>query len=244
MIDITNSSIHFLGKENSWRSNVKSVLYSKDKSLILTKECRSEIISSLNPFDIKDKNEVMALVENDQIYIFRDTSVVLFKNNSSRAAEIKIIKIIKNLPEKKLNIIEFNKAHELITSNKIKNIICKIDYKLNNENFTLVSNCEYINYNTHSDHKKYLQPIIGYVPFIFKGEKKIAYAVCNLNNEKNSDIFFIIREETPLLSINQKSFVKNLIKTFLNTCLFFLKKSEFTKVVQLKDYKMSLFENS
>ena len=38
MIDILNSSIHFLGKENSWRSNVKSVLYSKDKSLILIGE--------------------------------------------------------------------------------------------------------------------------------------------------------------------------------------------------------------
>ena len=87
-------------------------------------------------------------------------------------------------------LLNLKKAHALISSRKVKNVICKLDYKLDNQSYSLVSKCEYINFNIQSSTKKYLQPIIGYVPFILKDEKKVAYVVCNLNEEKNSDIFF------------------------------------------------------
>ena len=35
---------------------------------------------------------------------------------------------------------------------------------------------------------------------MLNGEKKVAYAVCNLNLEKNSDIFFIIRDNLSIYS--------------------------------------------
>ena len=242
MVDIENSSIYLLGEKNCWRANVKSILFSKDKSFILTKECRSEKISLSNPFDHPDRNEIMALIENDQVYILRSHSIVL--NSKYEITREDKIKAIKNLPEKNFKTLEFKKAHTLISSRKIKNIICKLDYKLDNQSYSLISKCEYINFNIQSSSKKYLQPIIGYVPFILKGEKKVAYVACNLNEEKNSDIFFIVRDRTYIFNTKKNSFFTNFIKKILNHCVFFLKKKEFTKVVQIKEYKMSLFENS
>ena len=242
MIDIENSSVYLLGEKNGWRANVKSILFSKDKSFILTKECRSEKMSSSNPFDLTDKNETMALIENDKVYILRNHAISL--NSKYEITREDKIKAIKNLPEKDFNALEFKKAYTLISSRKIKNIICKLDYKLDNQNYSLISKCEYINFNIPFGSNKYLQPIIGYVPFILKGEKKVAYVACNLNEEKNSDIFFIVRDRTSIFSIKKNSFFKNFIKKILNHCLFFLKKKEFTKVIQIKEYKMSLFENS
>ena len=188
MVDIENSSVYLLGEKNCWRANVKSILYSKDKSFILTKECRSEKMSSSNPFEHPDRNEVMALIENDQVYILRSHSIAL--NSKYEITREDKIKAIKNLPERNFNTLEFKKAHTLISSRKIKNIICKLDYKLDNQSYSLISKCEYINFNIQSSSNKYLQPIIGYVPFILKDEKKVAYFACNLNEEKNSDIFF------------------------------------------------------
>ena len=218
MIDIENSSIHLLGEKNCWRANVQSILFSKNKSLILTKECRSEIISSSNPFDLSDRNEVMALIENDQVFLLRNNSVTL--NSKYEVTREDKIKAIKNLPEKNFNALDFDKAQNLISTNKIKNIICKIEYIYNNESFSLISKCEYINYNIESSSKKYLQPIIGYVPFVLNGEKKIAYVACNLNKEKNSDIFFIIREKAPIFNMKKNRFFRNLVSKILNFCLF------------------------
>ena len=242
MVDIENSSVYLLGEKNCWRANVKSILFSKDKNFILTKECRSERMSSSNPFELPERNEVMALIENDLVYILRSHSISL--NSRYEITREDKIKAIKNLPEKNFNALEFKKAHALISSRKVKNVICKLDYKLDNQSYSLVSKCEYINFNIQSSTKKYLQPIIGYVPFILKDEKKVAYVVCNLNEEKNSDIFFIVRDRTYIFNIEKNSFFTNCIKKILNHCLFFLKKKEFTKVVQIKEYKMSLFENS
>ena len=154
------------------------------------------------------------------------------------------IKEIKNLPERNFNTLEFKKAHTLISSRKIKNIICKLDYKLDNQSYSLISKCEYINFNIQSSSNKYLQPIIGYVPFILKDEKKVAYFACNLNEEKNSDIFFIVRDRTSIFTTKKNSFLTKFIKKILNHCFFFIKKKEFTKVVQIKEYKVSLFENT
>ena len=242
MLDIENSSIYLIGEQNSWRANVKSVLYAKDKSIILTKECRSEAISSSNPFHLSDRNEVMALIENDQVYLIRNNAVSL--NSKYKITREDKIKAIKNLAEKNFNNLEFNQAYSLISTRKVKNIICKLDYKLDNESFSLIMKCEYINFNTHSSSNKYLQPIIGYVPFILNGEKKVAYVVCNLNLEKNSDIFFIIRDSSHIFNLKKNSFFVNSIKKIFNNFFFFLKKSDFTKVVKIKEYKMFLFENS
>tara|TARA_E500000178_G_scaffold353906_1_gene421118 strand:- start:94 stop:822 length:729 start_codon:yes stop_codon:yes gene_type:complete len=242
VIDIENSSVYLLGETNCWRANVKSVLFSKDKSFILTKECRSETISSSNPFEIDDRNEVIALIENDQVYILRSNSIS--SNSKYETTREDKIKAFKYLPEKNFNALEFKQAHNLISSREVKNIICKLDYKLDDESYSLISKCEYINFNIQSSSNKYLQPIIGYVPFILNAEKKVAYVACNLNEEKNSDIFFIVRDRTPIFNIKKNSFFKNFIKKILNSCFFFLKKKEFTKVIQIKEYKMSLFENS
>ena len=48
MIDIENSSIHLLGEKTVGEQMFNQYSFQK-KSLILTKECRSEIISSSNP---------------------------------------------------------------------------------------------------------------------------------------------------------------------------------------------------
>ena len=242
MIDIENSFIYFIGLKNNWRANVKSIVYLKDKTFILTKECRSEIISSSNPFQLLERNEVMALVEDDQVYLLRNHSGSLNQKNEITKEEK--IKAIKNLSEKNFNALDFDKCQELISSKKLKNIICKLEFKFNNENFTLITKCEYINFNKRSNKQKYLQPIMGYVPFILNGKIKIAYIVCNLNKEKNSDIFFILREKTPFFSIKKKSFFKNLLYKILKIIFFPIKKKEFTKVVRIKVYKLSLFGNS
>ena len=241
MVDIENSSVYLLGEKNCWRANVKSVLFSKRKSFILTKECRSEAMSSSNPFEIDDRNEVMALIENDQVYLLRNHSIS--SNPKYEITKEDKIKAIKYLPEKNFNALEFKQAHKLISSREIKNIICKIDYKLNEESYSLISKCEYINFNIQSSSNKYLQPIIGYVPFVLNDEKKAAYVACNLNEEKNSDIFFIVRDRSPIFRTKKNSFIRNFIIKIFNGCFFF-KKNEFTKVVQIKEYKMSLFENS
>jgi|TARA_B100001063_G_scaffold231542_1_gene245749 hypothetical protein len=242
MIDIENSTVYYFGEKNNYRANVKAILTYKNNNLILTKECRSEVINSLNPFSLSDRNEVMGLVENDQAYLLRNFSVGI---NFKHVLEIsKNIKVKKILLKKNFNIIDFNKIHLLISSGKLKNVICRIDYLFENENYSLITKCEYINFNNFSNSDEYVQPIMGYVPFIIKKEKKVAYAVCNLNKKKNSNLFFIIREKTPLFSKRKNNFFINFFKRILNKCLFFVKKNEFTKVIEIKEYKLSFYENS
>ena len=46
------------------------------------------------------------------------------------------------------------------------------NFRLNN-NYSLITKCEYINFNNFSNSDEYVQPIMGYVPFIIKKERYI-----------------------------------------------------------------------
>ena len=77
MINIETSFIHFLDepteqdfpKNNSWRTNIKSVLSTKDKKFFLAKECRSEAITERPFSNINRRFEFLLIIEDEKSHI-------------------------------------------------------------------------------------------------------------------------------------------------------------------------------
>ena len=238
MISIDESSIHFIGK-NCWRSNIRSILSTEGKDYYLVKECRSELIGE-HPFSHPGRYEVLEIIEGDKVHFIR--TPVIGDNIENHQLDQNQLKIKKYIVEKNVNYLSFQKVHEITLSDKTKNIYCEIEYEYEAIKYSLISRCEYINYNNEKNRDKYLQPIMGYVPFILKKQLRYGYAVLNVNEKKNGCLEFLLNEKTAIFNINKK---KNLIKFFINKILnifiFFIKKNDFTEIISIKECKINFF---
>ena len=239
MINIHKSFIHFVGEKNSHRANIKSILSTKNKKIFLSKECRAERISEHPFFNHSDRYEGFAIVENHKTHVIRTFAVGSNKKNVQLNAPVKNKKYI---VESNVNYLSFEKIHEIVSSGKTNNIYCKIEYEYEAIKYSLISKCEYLNYNTEKNGDKYLQPIMGYVPFILKNQLRYGYVALNVNGKNNGYLEFLLNEKTTIFNINlKKNLIKFFIKKILNIFLFFVKKNNFTKLISIKESKINFF---
>lgn len=240
-IHLDLSFIHFIGpKENSWRTNIKSVLKSKNDSFYLVKECRSQFVGP-NPFDHPDRYEFLCIVDNDSTNIIRTSPISDATTNLKKSAKLEYKK---HFIEEKIEYLSFKKVNEIVSSNQKLNVYCEIEYEYEKKNFNLITKCEFINYNSY-DNNKYLQPIMGYVPFILNNHIKYGYAVLFVNENKRSNLEFLLNEKTPVFTIKKnENFISKVTKNILNHLLFFSKKNNFTKLISIRNSKIKFFKYS
>ena len=239
MINIDKSFIHFVGEKDSWRTNIKSILSTENKKIFLVKECRAETVGEHPFFNHPGRYEFLGIIEDDKTHFIRTSSVDANKGNVQLNAPMKNKKYI---VESNVNYLNFEKVHEIVSSGKTNNIYCEIEYEYEAIKYSLISKCEYINYNIEKNDDKYLQPIIGYVPFILKNQLKYGYAVLNVCENRNGYLEFLLNEKTPIFNTNIKqNFIRLFIKKTLNKLLFFYKKNDFTKLISIKNSKINFF---
>ena len=238
VININKSFIHFIGEQNSWRTNIKTILSTKNKKYFLVKECRAELIG-VRPFFQYSRYEFLAIVEDDKTHIIRTSAAGSKKQNVQLNAPLKNKKYI---VESNVNYLSFEKINEIVSSGETNNIYCEIEYEYETIKYSLISKCEYINYNTEKNDDKYLQPIMGYVPFILKNQLRYGYVALYINEKKNGYLEFLLNEKTAIFSVNAKqNLIRLFIKKILGIFLFFLKKNDFTKLISIKESKINFF---
>lgn len=236
-IDIDKSFIIFNGEKNSFRSNIESVLISDDKIIYLLKECRAETIGK-DPFINKAIYEFLPIVENNKTHFFRTSSVDGRKYSNLQLNAKTTNK--KYIYKSNFNILNFDEAYKLITSSQVKKIFCEIEFTLENKKYRLITKCDMINYNTKTNEAKYLQPIMGYLPIIYKEKIRYGYGSLNLQKDTAGNLEFLLNSKTQIFDIypNQK-FIKKNIKKLLNKSLFFYKKNDFTEVIRAKNSNLN-----
>lgn len=239
MINIDKSFVHFVGEKISWRTNIKSILSTENKKIFLVKECRAESVGEHPFFNHPNRYEFLGIIEDDKTHFIRTSSVDANKGNVQLNAQLKNKKYI---VESNVNYLSFEEVNEIVSSGKTINIYCEIEYEYEGIKYSLISKCEYINYNTNKNDDKYLQPIMGYVPFILKNQLRYGYVVLNTNGKNNGCLEFLLNEKTAIFNINQKkNLIKFFIKKILNILLFFTKKNDFTKLISIKESKINFF---
>ncbi len=239
MINIDKSFIHFVGEKDSWRTNIKSILSTENKKIFLVKECRAESVGEHPFFNHPGRYEVLVIIEDDKTHFIRTSSVDANKENVQLNAPMKNKKYI---VESNVNYLNFEKVHEIVSLGKTNNIYCEIEYEYEAIKYSLISKCEYINYNTEKNGDRYLQPIMGYVPFILKNQLRYGYVVLNVNEKNNGYLEFLLNEKTAIFNVNPKqNLIKLYIKKILNTFTFFYKKNDFTELVSIKESKINFF---
>ena len=240
MINIDKSFIHFVGEKVSWRTNIKSILSTENKKIFLVKECRAELVGEHPFFNCPRRYEFLGIIEDDKTHFIR-TSVVDGNKGTVQLNNVQI-KNKKYIVESNVNYLSFEKVHEIVSSGKTNNIYCKIEYEYEAIKYSLISKCEYINYNTEKNGDKYLQPIMGYVPFILKNQLRYGYGVLNVNGKNNGYLEFLLNEKTTIFNINlKKNLIQFFIKKILDIFLFFVKKNNFTKLISIKESKINFF---
>ena len=238
VINIHESFIHIGDKRNFWRTNIKSILSTENKKIFLVKECRAELVGE-HPFFHPGRYEFLGIIEDDKTHLIKTSVVDGNKGNTQLNAQLKNKKYI---VESNVNYLSFEKIHEIVSSGKTNNIYCEIKYEYEGIKYSLITKCEYINYNAEKNSDKYLQPIMGYVPFILKNQLRYGYVVLNVNEKKNGCLEFLLNEKTAIFNINPKqNLIKFFIKKILNIFLFFTKKNDFTKLISIKESKINFF---
>jgi len=240
MINIDKSFVHLVQGKNTVRANIKSTLSTENKKFFLVKECRAEVIGERPFFNHSGRYEGFGIIEdNDKAYMIKTSAVDANKGNIQSFTQFKNKKYI---VESNVNYLSFEKVNEIVSSGKTINIYCEIEYEYEGIKYSLISKCEYINYNTEKNADKYLQPIMGYVPFIHKNQLRYGYVVLNVNEKKNGYLEFLLNEKTTIYNINLKNnLIKFFIKKILNIFLFFIKKNDFTELTCIKESKINFF---
>ena len=238
-IDIDKSVIHFIEEENSWRTDIESILITQNKKIYLVKECRAEQVGA-HPFLHIGRYEFLGIVEDDKTHFIRTSATGDKKSNLQLNAPIKNKKyIIKSNVE----YFNFEEVYEIIISGRTNNIYCEIEYLYEGIKYNLITKCEYINYNTRQSDEKYLQPIMGYVPFVINNKLRYGYVALNVGVKQNGYLEFLLNKKSNIFTINsEQNFIKLYVKKFLNTMLFFYKQSNFTEVVSIKESKIKFFQ--
>jgi hypothetical protein len=239
-VDLGKSFVHFTGPKNCWRADIRSILTFENNSLFLVKECRSELINA-NPFDHPGRYEVFTIVDDDKSYFVRTSPLDSnFKNIQLNAQ----LKNKKNIVKSDIEYLSFERVNEILSSDDPTNIYCEIEYEYESIKYNLTSKCEYINFNTLKNNEKYLQPIMGYVPFILNDNLRYGYVVIKVNEKDNGNLEFLLNEKSSLFSLSlggKDNLIKKLIKNILNNLLFFKKQNNFTKLISLENSKINFF---
>ena len=206
-IDLNKSFIHFKRPKNSWRSNIKSILTFENNSFFLVKECMAELVGR-KPFYQTPRYEYLVIEDNYSTSVFRKFACDFKKSNLSHR---NLEKNKKNILMTNIEYLSFKKVNKIVSSNEPINIFCEIDFKYNGRKYNLITKCEYINYNSDKNDEKYLQPIMGYVPFISNNILNYGYVVIKINEKFNNNLEFLLSEKKPLFTYDKKNIIRNCI---------------------------------
>jgi hypothetical protein len=239
-IDLEKSFINFISSLNSHRANIKSILTYENNSLFLVKECRAELMGE-KPFYQTGRYEYLAIEDNYGTSVFRTYSLDYKKTNLKYQSSTKNKK---NILISDIKYLSFNEVYEIVSSNNPTNVFCEIEYEFENKKYNLITKCEYINYNSDKSEEKYLQPIMGYVPFVLNNIISYGYVVLYVKKDGvNGNLEFLISEKSSLFTIGKnENIIIKLIKLILNNLLFFYKKNEFSKYISLENSKIYFFK--
>ena len=117
------------------------------------------------------------------------------------------------------------------------------DFPAGGDGIDLDGSWGHINYNSEKKSYKYLQPIIGYVPFILKNQLRYGYAVFYVEENTNGFLEFVLSQKSNIFKIESKqNLIKLLIKKFLNMLLFSVKVNDLTTLISIKKSKVKFFQ--
>lgn len=238
-INLDLSFFHLFTEKNNWRTNIKSVLTFNDNSLFLVKECWAETIHKF-PFKYSGRYEYLAILDDfGGVNIFRTCS------NFSEFQLNKSIKSKKNIIENDIKYIPFKKTHNIFTSCESQNIFCEIEFEYENIFYTLISKCEYMNYNNSKSKEKYLQPIIGYIPFISNKRLSFGYISFHIKEKSDGNLQILLFEKSQKFKVYKDNYmIKKLIKKLLNSLndIFFQKNYNFDNIITIEKSNVKFFQ--
>ena len=242
-INLENSYAYFNPEhQNTWRANIRSIIENEDTLVkyYLTKECRAELISEY-PFHHPSISEFCPVIGSDK-------SCVYLRNyptySSGKNFNHDYQKKINNNFKLKLNYfdykdITYREVLKLLRSDTQNDFYFKLTFKYQKNNFNLFTKIDYINFSHFSD---YIQPIIGYVPFIEDDHIYMAYIAFNQKKERSVKFDARLKKRNfPSESVNKhKNILKKVVLNFLDFFDFF-KVSEFTSYRHLEKAQIKYF---
>lgn len=240
LVDLRKSFAEFSGnnsKSNKWRSQIKSYISSKEINGYLTKECLAEYIGK-EPFSHSHRNEFLPIILNDQIYVFRSQSL---KQNKISLMELNNdLQFNLQLYKSKIYKIKFKTILKSLKSKSFKDIYIEIKFNFEGNNHTLINKVDYLNF---SHNKRYIQPIMGYVPMFIGNKLSYGYCVINIKDGVEQKLQFLLKEDIKLFTINKNdNFIKRKIKIFFNTIMFKFRRSEFSSLHTFENSKVTFFK--
>jgi hypothetical protein len=239
IIDLEKSFIEMDSPTYKWRTNIQSVLISKNNTYYLMKEIMAESISG-QPFTNENRHLHLMLVNEKSINIFRTQPVGEFRRNTFEVN--KEVSAKKNIIFNKIKFLSFKEVHEILLNSKNVKIYCSIKYEYNEIKYNLLTICDYLNFSKKNNNF-FIQPALGYVPFIDEANstKNYGYVAFNIG-EKNSKLEFILNEIGPIFTIHKNDhFIKRNLKKILNFLTSFKVKNSLSKVVSIDDAQLSFF---
>jgi hypothetical protein len=250
MINLNKSFIECYSDKEATNISVKSVLKTEGNTFFLLKECWSEV-NTIRPFSEKNERyEYLVIADDNELLSYSDGSLYRNKKNKHN----------KHLIDSEIKYLSFKEVLDIASSSISNEIYCQIKYNYQKVDYELINKCEMINYNTINNNYKFLQPIMGYVPFVDHNQINFGYVAVHDNEEKNGNLEYILKEKSPIFNTKpQKIFIRThnnslklvkiksqnliilLIKFILNKLLFFKKSNSFTKLISIKEFKINYF---
>ena len=250
-INLNNSFIYTYDGTNNVRHAIKSVLrnISKKCNFYLVKECRAESISK-NPFLETPRREFLPIFNesgNDIIFRNRTIEVSLFKQNVDFTSQKKGAKKKIILKKKIMKILSPMQVFKKLYQKTNSKFLVEINFKYQNNKYSLLSKCDYLNFSNKLVKKKdkiYIQPISGYIPFEKNNKLFIGYFAKHIpvDNKKSLDLEILLRKKESLFFTDNQNIFRKTLKKTLNILLFFLKKNEFSDYIVIKNSKATFFE--
>ena len=115
IIDLEKSFIEMDSPTYKWRTNIQSVLISKNNTYYLMKEIMAESISG-QPFTNENRHLHLMLVNEKSINIFRTQPVGEFRRNTFEVN--KEVSAKKNIIFNKIKFLSFKEVHEILLNSK------------------------------------------------------------------------------------------------------------------------------
>jgi len=242
-INLESSYVYLsLENQNAWRANIKSIIENEETQVkyYLTKECRAELISKF-PFRHPSISEFCPVIGSDKscVYIRNYPTYSSGKNYNHDYQ-----KKINNNFKLKLNYFDFKdityrELLKLLRLNTQNDFYFQLTFKYQNNNFKLFTKIDYINFSYFSD---YIQPIVGYIPFIEDDHIYMAYIAFNQKKERSVKFDARLKKRNfPSESVNKhKNILKKVFLNFLDFFDFF-KVSEFTSYRHIEKAQIKYF---
>ena len=237
-IDLRKSFVTIESGFNDWRTVIQSVLISENNTYYLMKEIMAERVGE-KPFSNYTRHLHMMLIDDKKGSVFKTNPVGEFKKSSY---QLKKVIAKKNISFSELEYKNLKEVHDTLISFDNTPIFCSIDYAYKGKNYTLISNCDYLNFSNTAK-KLFIQPALGYVPFVDETSdyKSFGY-VALFMSEKNGKLEFILNDSSSIFDLYKSdSFLKKLTKRILNILTSFKVKNSFSKVISIDDAELKFF---